>query len=180
MTLNDQYRGICFLDRDGTINVNTGYPHRCSELDLLPNAAKGIRVLNENSIAVVVVSNQSGVGRGFFDRSALNRFQDCMASELFRHEAQIDIWRYCPHHPDDNCYCRKPKTGMIDDILKDCELPTFFVGDSLSDMLCAQNANALSIALRSTEAAEFAEAVIVNDLFDAAQFITKQCRPNQR
>ena len=168
---HDHYNGICFLDRDGTINVNTGYAHRVTELELLPNAAAGIRLLNAHQVAVVVVTNQSGVGRGYFDESAVKAFHHHMETKLMEQNAKIDGWRYCPHHPMDGCGCRKPKTGMIDDILGLHQEHLFFVGDTLSDMLCAEAAGAVPIALSNTEAESFAKAINVGDLLEAAQFI---------
>ena len=175
MTFNlehhSQFNGICFLDRDGTINVNTGYAHRCDELELLPNAAAGIRLLNDNRIAVVVVTNQSGVGRGYFEESDVNRFHQCIQADLLRQSAHIDVWRYCLHHPDDGCACRKPATGMIDDLLGLGFEHMFFVGDSLSDMHCAKNAGMIAIAISDTDAEQHPESIAVTDLLEAAEFI---------
>lgn len=175
MTFNlehhSQFNGICFLDRDGTINVNTGYAHRCDELELLPNAAAGIRLLNDNHIAVVVVTNQSGVGRGYFEEADVKRFHQCLQADLSQQSAHIDAWRFCPHHPDDGCVCRKPATGMIDDLLGLGFEHMFFVGDSLSDMHCAENAGLTAIAIANTAAERYPGAIPVSDLLEAAQFI---------
>jgi D-glycero-D-manno-heptose 1,7-bisphosphate phosphatase len=178
--LKEKFKSVCFLDRDGTINVNTGYAHRCSELELLPNAADGIRLLNENQVAVVVVTNQSGIGRGYFGYPELAAFHSCMEEELGNRGAKIDVWRFCPHHPNEKCDCRKPKTGMINDILGCNFNDVFFVGDSLSDMHCAQSAGATPIALVGTEAETFEKAVTAPDLLDAARFIINQVKINER
>lgn len=177
--LNNNYEGICFLDRDGTINVNTGYAHRREELALLPNSAAGIRLLNENRVAVVVVTNQSGVGRGYFQLDDLMTFNACIDEELRKEEAHIDLWRFCSHHPDDNCSCRKPKIGMISDIIDAHQHPMYFVGDTHSDMLCAEQAEAIPMALRGTDAERFPQAMIVADILDAAKFIVTQI-PNKK
>ena len=167
------FSALCLLDRDGTINVNTGYPHRCDELVLLPKAGAGIRMLNQNNIGVIVVTNQSGIGRGYFPVADMHRFNACIRKELQRFGAHIDLWRFCPHHPAANCGCRKPKTGLIDDIIS-LERPLFFVGDSYSDMECADSAGALPIALRGTKAAAFPGALPVSDLTDAARLIIEK------
>ena len=175
-----QFNGICFLDRDGTINVNTGYPHRCDDLELLPNAAEGIRLLNANHIAVVVVTNQSGVGRGYFQETDVLRFHQCLQADLDRHNARVDGWRYCVHHPDDGCRCRKPATGMIDDLVDLGFEHMFFVGDSVSDMACARSAGVTAIALTNTDAEQFEDVIAVKDLYEAATFILEHTSPFQK
>ncbi|MGC6509589.1 MAG: D-glycero-alpha-D-manno-heptose-1,7-bisphosphate 7-phosphatase [Myxococcota bacterium] len=176
----NQFNGICFLDRDGTINVNTGYPHRCDELELLPNAAAGIRLLNDHHIAVVVVTNQSGVGRGYFEEADVKQFHQCLQADLLRQSAHIDAWRYCPHHPDAGCVCRKPATGMIDDLVDLGFEHMFFVGDSVSDMACARSAGVTAIALTNTDAEHFEDVIAVKDLYEAATFILEHTSPFQK
>ena len=165
------FKGICFLDRDGTLNENTGYPHRREELILLEGVGRAIQFLNKNQIGTVVVTNQSGVGRGYFSLEAMHNFNHGIDEALQKEDAYIDLWRYCPHHPDDHCLCRKPKTGMIDDILDQLRVPHFFVGDARGDMLCAKNAKSLPIALANTAAAEVPDVYIASNLLSAAKYV---------
>ena len=165
------YKAICFLDRDGTINVNVGYPHKAEELQLLPNAALGIATMNRHQILVVVVTNQSGIARGYFQLDDMHSFHQEISTQLAHEHAEITEWRYCPHHPNDRCSCRKPSTGMIDDIITSFDVPMFFVGDSQSDMECAQKIGATPFAIQHTKAALVEGVHIVADLKEVADRI---------
>ena len=161
---------ICFVDRDGTINVNTGYPHKIADLTLLDGAGAGIALLNRNGFRVVVVTNQSGIGRGYFQEEQLLQFNREMAERLSKQGATIDDWRYCPHHPADNCTCRKPKTGMVVDILEGSG--TFYmIGDSKSDMLFAQNIGAKGFWIGASRKELPSGCFAVQSLLEAAQQI---------
>ncbi|MBI1861659.1 MAG: HAD-IIIA family hydrolase [Deltaproteobacteria bacterium] len=102
-----------FLDRDGTIVEDTGYLREASVVDLLPNAAEGLREIRAKGYQLFMVSNQSGVGRGIITdvqfREVHNRVVDC----LKREGIELDGFGYCLHKPDDDCHCRKPRTGLV-------------------------------------------------------------------
>jgi len=113
-------RRAVFLDRDGTLNPDTGYLHRVEEFRWLPGAVAAIRRLNDAGCYVFVVTNQSGVGRGLYDEAAVQRLHGFMNEELRAAGAHIDDMRYCPHHPEAEvpayriaCSCRKPAAGML-------------------------------------------------------------------
>jgi D-glycero-D-manno-heptose 1,7-bisphosphate phosphatase len=139
-----------FLDRDGTINEQMGYINHVSRFHLLPHAAEGIRLLNEHRIPVVVVSNQSGVARGYFPERLVHRVHDRMKLLLAEQGAHVDGIYICPHHPEAKekkyrlqCTCRKPKTGMIELAAAELGLDpsrSFLVGDRWSDLRCAARA----------------------------------------
>ncbi|MCI5158930.1 MAG: HAD family hydrolase, partial [Candidatus Electrothrix sp. AUS1_2] len=110
-----------FLDRDGTINEQMGYINHISRFVLLPGAARAIRTLNERNIPVVVVTNQSGLARGYFPPSLLEEVHLKMERELAAEGAHIDGLYICPHHPEakeeqfrKDFNCRKPKTGLLE------------------------------------------------------------------
>lgn len=107
-------RPAVFLDRDGTIIVDTGYVARPDDVVLLPGAGDAIARLNGRRIPVIVVSNQSGIGRGLFTRSDFERVEARVAAELAARGAHVDAVYICPHRPDEApaCDCRKPGTGM--------------------------------------------------------------------
>ena len=109
-----------FLDRDGTINVEKEYLHRPEDLELIEGAAKAIAQLNRAGFLVIVVTNQSGVARGYFSVEDVNRLHQAMQQKLADQGARIDAFYLCPHHPDNgldafriDCDCRKGKPGML-------------------------------------------------------------------
>lgn len=148
-------RPAVFLDRDGTVNEQMGYINHISRFHLLPEAGRAIKLLNDHKIPVVVVSNQSGLARGYFPKELLNQVHEKMDRLLAQEGAHIDGLYYCPHHPEAkemqyriDCNCRKPKTGMLlqaaDEMNLDLSL-SFVVGDRWSDIKCADRAGCLSV-----------------------------------
>ena len=144
-----------FLDRDGTINEEVGYVNHIDRLFLLPRAAEAIRLLNLNGFKAVVVTNQSGVARGYFPESLVRQVNEKIQDLLRNEGAHLDAIYYCPHHPEagqppyrQKCHCRKPDTGMIEEAVKvfdiDCSM-SFVVGDRGNDIEFAQQIGAKGI-----------------------------------
>lgn len=112
-------RRAVFLDRDGTINQEREYLHRVGDFEFVPGAPEAIRMLNRAGLFVVVVTNQSGVARGYYTEEAVETLHDHIAAELAACGGRVDAWLYCPHHPSGNgryaepCSCRKPLPGML-------------------------------------------------------------------
>jgi len=104
-------RPAVFLDRDGTINEEVGYLDDPDRLRLILGAAEAIRLLNEAGILAIVVSNQAGVGRGYFSAATVEAIHVRLAEQLAKRGARLDGIYYCPHHPSEGCGCRKPKIG---------------------------------------------------------------------
>ncbi len=132
-----------FLDRDGTIARDVPYCSRPEDFELLPGAAEGIKLLNEHGFKVVVVTNQSGIARGYFTEGMLARIHDKMQKELAKHGAHVDAIYYCPHHPDDNCDCRKPKPKMLFQAAIDLDIElgeSYVIGDGEMDVELARQA----------------------------------------
>ena len=96
-----------FIDRDGTMAKDAHYCSRPEDFELFPNTAKGIRLLNKKGFKVIVITNQSGIARGYFTRETLAKIHEKMERELAEEGAWVDAIYYCPHHPDDGCDCRK-------------------------------------------------------------------------
>ena len=142
--------GAVFLDRDGVLISDTGYPNRIDDVRWVRDAAKAVGMLNRLGFLVFVVTNQSGVGRGYFSEKQLREFHTDMGRALARDGARIDAWRYCPHHPEASvpdyrrrCSCRKPAPGMLLDLMRGFALEKsrcLLIGDRESDMQCASNA----------------------------------------
>ena len=148
-------RGAVFLDRDGTINEQMGYINHLSRFQLLPGVGRAIERLNQAGWPVVVVSNQSGVARGYFPPDLVEEVHDLMVELLSRDGARLDGIYYCPHHPraelDDfrrECNCRKPRTGLFEQAALDLNLDlseSYVVGDRSSDLKAGRNIGAKSI-----------------------------------
>ena len=134
-----------FLDRDGTINVEKEYLHRPEELEFIPGVPQAIARLNRAGYLVVVVTNQSGVARGYFSVADVNRLHQVMQQRLSDEGAHIDAYYLCPHHPHKgldeyrlDCDCRKGKPGMLLQAAVDFSIDlsrSFMVGDKDADVL---------------------------------------------
>jgi len=145
-------RPAVFLDRDGTIAEEVGYLNHASRFRILPRVAEAIRRLNEAQMPVIVVTNQSGVGRGYFPESLVLTVHELMTQQLEAAGARLDAIYYCPHTSADHCECRKPRTGMLDRAARDHALDlsrSFVVGDRHGDIALARRAGACSILVRT-------------------------------
>jgi len=145
-------RPAVFLDRDGTITEEVGYLNHTSRFRMFPFVATAIRRLNEAGLPVLVVTNQSGVDRGYFPESLVHTVNELMTQQLAESGARIDAIYYCPHIPAENCNCRKPKTGMLDQAAQEHSLDlrrSFVVGDRYGDIALARNARARSVLVRT-------------------------------
>jgi len=126
-----------FVDRDGTLIRDTGYVASPADVELLPGAGEAIRRLNEAGIPVIVVTNQSGIGRGYFDVSAFHAVQARLLELLSEAGAAVDATYYCPHAPEEGCECRKPGVGLYRAAASELGVETagaLYVGDSARDV----------------------------------------------
>lgn len=140
-----------FLDRDGVINVDTGYPHRKGELQLIDGAGNAIARMNRLGFLVIVVTNQSGVARGYFTEADVHQFHLYISEALTLYHAHIDGFYLCPYHPKavieayrQDHMDRKPNPGMIDRACKEWPIDrecSFLIGDKDTDVKAAENAN---------------------------------------
>jgi D-glycero-D-manno-heptose 1,7-bisphosphate phosphatase len=140
-------RPAAFLDRDGVLNVDHGYAHRPDQLEWIAGAPEAVRLLNEAGYYVFVISNQSGVARGYFEETAVQQFHAHMQDALRAQGAHIDAFYYCPHHPDGvikelaiQCRCRKPAPGMLEQAARDWPIDlnrSFLIGDKDDDLAAA-------------------------------------------
>ena len=147
MRIGEGKRPVAFLDRDGVLNVDHAYVHRPDQLEWIAGAPDAVRLLNEAGYTVIVVTNQSGVARGYFDEAAVDRFHMHMQERLREHDAHIDAFYSCPHHPEGTvkqyavqCRCRKPGVGMLEQAARDWPIDlgrSFLIGDKDHDMAAA-------------------------------------------
>lgn len=128
---------VVFLDRDGTINEEKIYLSSPDDLRLIPGAAQAIKRLNQAGWAVVLITNQSGIGRGYFSLETLEAIHQRLEDELAEVGAHLDGVYVCPHCPDDGCACRKPATLLFEQAIRDLDLDphqAVAIGDKASDL----------------------------------------------
>jgi len=126
-----------FLDRDGTLIRDTGYPSDPDEVELLPGAAGALRALNRRGVPAVVTTNQSGIGRGLLTEEAYRSVRAEFLRQLEERDARLDLVLHCPHAPDAGCDCRKPRLGMHREASRRLDLDlgrALYVGDRPSDV----------------------------------------------
>lgn len=153
----ERRKSAVFLDRDGTINVDKGYVHRIEDFAFIPGAPEAIRLLGEAGFLVIVVTNQSGVGRGYYSLEAVHALHRHMDAELKKFGASVDAYYICPHlpqsahGPDERaCNCRKPLPGMLlqaADRFSLCMPSSWMIGDKLTDVEAGLQAGCRSILI---------------------------------
>ncbi|MPS72100.1 MAG: HAD family hydrolase [Chryseobacterium sp.] len=139
-----------FLDRDGTINVDYGYVYKLEDLQIIDKVPESLLRLAEAGFLLIIITNQSGVGRGFFTEEAVDRFNKGLISQLSEKGVKITDVFVCIHSPNQNCDCRKPSPKLILDAIKKYDIDpkrSFMVGDKESDVLSGKNAGLLSFLL---------------------------------
>lgn len=172
-----------FIDRDDTINRDVPYCCRPEDFELLPTAGTGISLLNQAGFKVVVITNQSGVARGYFTEEMLAKIHQKMADELARYGAHVDAVYYCPHHPGDNCDCRKPKPKLAYQAMQDLNIEprhSYVMGDRLMDVELAGRIGSKSVMIPSKKGrdelkqANIRPDCIAPDLATGARWIIRQ------
>jgi histidinol-phosphate phosphatase family protein len=133
-----------FIDRDGVINYNRNdYVKSWDEFKFIPGAKKAIKRINETDRLLILITNQSPIGRGIFTKETLDNIHFKMLNELGEAGAHIDAIYFCPHKPDDGCDCRKPKPGLILRAASDYNIDlrkSWMIGDSDSDLKAGKDA----------------------------------------
>jgi D,D-heptose 1,7-bisphosphate phosphatase len=163
-------RPAVFLDRDGVLNRDTGYPHRPEDIEWSEGAFEAVKRFNDAGYFVFVVTNQAGVARGFYDEAAVGALHEWMNGELRGAGAHIDDWRYCPFHPEGRVEAyrgahpwRKPEAGMLLDLMRAWPVNTarsFLIGDKESDLQAARNAGLPGHLFRGGSLSTFAASVM--------------------
>jgi D-glycero-D-manno-heptose 1,7-bisphosphate phosphatase len=168
------------LDRDGTINVERYYLADPNQLELIPGVVSALRQLRKMDLGLIVITNQSGVGRGFFDQLRLDLIHRRLHKVLRAEGVGLDGIYACPHSPEDDCPCRKPKTGLLELAAKELDFnpqASFVIGDKACDIEMGQRVGATTFLVRTGHDAQMAVGMtatpdfIVDDLWAAAQGI---------
>ncbi|MEN6568228.1 MAG: D-glycero-beta-D-manno-heptose 1,7-bisphosphate 7-phosphatase [Veillonellales bacterium] len=139
-----------FFDRDGVLNIDHGYVYRSEDFEWMPGAIAAIKHFNDQGCLVFVITNQSGIARGYYTEQDFQKLNEFMERELAKHNARIDAFYYCPHHKDGiipqytkDCTCRKPQPGMLLKAMEEWPVDkdqSILIGDKPSDMEAAQAA----------------------------------------
>ena len=165
-----------FLDRDGTIIFDGGYLRDPDGIELLPGAADALKRLQEADFLLVIISNQSAIGRGMCLESDVEAVNDRMCEVFEEFGVRFDAIVYCPHSPEDRCDCRKPEPKMILDVAKrlniDLEISTM-VGDKMSDVNAGVAAGCGTNVLLSVDKPD-GHTIVAPDMADAVKMILKQ------
>lgn len=171
-SLPNESKPAVFLDRDGTIMRDVNYCAKPEDVQVFPCVASALRRLKHAGFRIIVVTNQSGIGRGYFSETDYRAVEAEVARQLG--PELIDATYFCPHHPDDGCACRKPKPQMIFDAQREHQLDlarSYFIGDKPLDAECGRNAGVRTILVRTGR--EQPNESSVTDLAEAAEIILR-------
>lgn len=170
-----------FLDRDGTINVDPGYLNDPDRLEIIDRVPEALHALHEAGYLLVVVSNQSGVGRGLITLDQIKRIHERLDLILSKDDVKIDHYELCFHHPNEDCDCRKPKPKLILDAARKFGIDltrSYMVGDKASDVEAGRNAGCAGSILVRTGYGEKEQHALKKkadctaaDLFEASEWI---------
>ena len=133
-----------FLDRDGVINKEVNYLHKIKDFEFTEGCIEALKTLQSHGYLLFIITNQAGIGRGYYTEDDFHQLNNWMLTELTKHDVTITEVRFCPHHPEQgigkyklNCECRKPKTGLITPLIEKYNIDTsksILIGDKMSDI----------------------------------------------
>lgn len=179
-------RNAVFIDRDGVIIEDRDYAYRSEDLAFIPGAIEALRALSRSSYKIIIITNQSGIGRGYFTESDYHAFTETLLERLSAYGARVDGVYFCPHHPAQGigsygilCSCRKPKTGMITKASHEHGIRlkgSWLIGDKTSDIKAGIDAGCKTILVKTGYAGQDLQFrlkadLIANDLSEAARTI---------
>jgi D-glycero-D-manno-heptose 1,7-bisphosphate phosphatase len=190
-------RPAIFMDRDGTVNEQMGYINHLCRFVLLPRSGEAVRLLNQNGFLAIIVSNQSGVARGYFPIELVYKVHDHMGMLLKQEGAVLDGIFFCPHYPGGKvseysrpCDCRKPRTGLIDQACRQFAIDmtnSYVIGDRCTDMELASRSGLRGIMVKTGYGLGDLEYVlphsayqpfhVAEDLLDAVRWIVARSSP---
>ena len=176
--IQSQQRRFVVLDRDGTIIEEREYLSEPEQVKLIPGVAAALRELRRMGFGLVVITNQSGIGRGFFDRGQLQRVHQRLEELLQAEGIRLEGLYVCPHTSDDDCACRKPKLGLLQKAAEDLGFDmasSIVIGDKASDIEMGRMAGAMTFLVRTGYGAQFENEVaadfVVDDLAAATEIL---------
>ena len=182
-------RRFVVLDRDGTIIVEREYLSTPEQIELLPGAGNGLRHLRKLGLGLVVITNQSGIGRGHFDRARLDLIHQRLSELLAAEGVHLDGIYVCPHHPSDGCTCRKPQPELLEKAAREHHFKpseSFVIGDKAIDIELGKKVGATTLLVRTGYGTQVAAQMavtwdfVVDDLANAAAVIEQQLKLDGR
>ncbi|MBI2655691.1 HAD family hydrolase [Candidatus Woesearchaeota archaeon] len=176
-------RKAIFLDRDGTLNEDTLYPHKIEHFKLLPGVIEGLKKLSKDYI-FIIITNQSGIGRGIYTEEDFHNFNNHLVLKLKKEGIEIKKTYYCPHHPDEDCDCRKPHTKNIKDAAREFNIDigdSWTIGDHTPDIKMGLDAGTKTIFMLTGHGKQHIDEIkgslkpdyIAENFLQAAEFILK-------
>ncbi|MFQ5632864.1 MAG: D-glycero-beta-D-manno-heptose 1,7-bisphosphate 7-phosphatase [bacterium] len=183
-------KSVVFLDRDGTINEEVNYLSTIEQFKFIDGAVDAIRLLNEAGLLAILITNQAGVARGYYDEDRVAKIHDFMEKQLQRSGARLDGIYYCPHHPTAglgkykiDCQCRKPNPGLLEKAAADLHIDlskSYVIGDKISDLQAGLAVGCRTILVRTGYGKEVEKALpedglqpdyIADDVLEAVGWI---------
>lgn len=171
-----------FLDRDGTLNKDTGYVHKTEHFELLPGVIEGLKMLQDEFV-FIIITNQSGIGRGYYTVDDFHAFNNLLVATLAKEGIEIKKTYFCPHLKDENCDCRKPNTKYINQAVLEFNIDlksSWIIGDHPSDVNLGTNAGCNTIFMltghgmehyHEIEEGKFKPTIVAKDFLTAAKMI---------
>lgn len=174
-------KGTVFLDRDGTIIEERNYLSKTKDVTLIKGAGYAISNLNKSGFNIFVVSNQSGIGRGYFSVIDVIKINKKIDELLKLYDAKIDGYYFCPHNPEDKigCICRKPLLGLLDKVKKNHNVHksnVWMIGDKMSDIEFAINGKISPILVKTGYGSSVKNynGIILESIYEASKFIINE------
>lgn len=175
-----------FIDRDGTINVDVHYLNDPDRFEMYPDVGEGVKKLKENKFKIIVITNQSGIARGYFTEEQLSKIHERMKQEFQKFDVVLDGIYYCPHHPYDNCNCRKPNIGLFEEAVKEHNIgvkTSYMLGDKILDIGAGKKIGVRTVLIPEPHLRkellskkfewEYYPDYIANNFIDAVEWILK-------
>lgn len=190
---DNKKRKAVFLDRDGTINVEKHYLHKISDFEFLPGVLEALRLLQDMGYLLIIVTNQSGIGRGYYTENDFNLLNEWMLEFLRKNDINIGKVYYCPHHPQAdvemyrvNCICRKPRLGLYEQAIEEFNIDltrSYAIGDKFRDCAICLESDCRGFLIANNEDQDIIEEVKAGkyqniqysvDLLDSARIIRRK------
>lgn len=160
-----------FLDRDGTINIDYGYVYEINKFDFIDGALDGLEILSKLGYLLIIITNQSGIGRGYFNEEDFNKLNKYMVDKMKERNINISKVYFCPHVDNDNCNCRKPKLGLFYQAIEEFDIDinkSYAVGDKERDLSICDCENVKGILLTEKMNNNY---ICKSNLLEAAKYI---------